>query len=154
MTREQAKKWLPEITHWANGGNLWYWYDNKEWVKIDNIYFETLDDIKIVIEDKHFEARKAFALGEPIEISLFNDEPFERCENPIWNDIHKYRPKPKQWYDTVSKENPVLCHFWDTPSIKHAGHIVGYKNNMFLYRDGYWRYAEPVKPEECWKEIK
>ncbi len=95
MTKEQVKKWRPEIIYWVNGGNLWI-RSNENWLKCDNddLVFER--DI-YVIEDKHFEARKAFALGEPVEVNLtlHGITPWASVEFPLWDDTHNYRPKTK-----------------------------------------------------------
>jgi len=91
MTREQASKWIKEIEAFADGGEiLWYHSKHKEW------YIHTEPtwsmDILYVINDKHVEARKAFALGEHIEIRGFNT--WELCCNPTWMDTCEYRPEP------------------------------------------------------------
>jgi len=82
MTKEQAERWLPEITHWANGGNLW-WEQKGVWrMYVSDIDFTENTPSSYIIEDKH-------------------------------KDKH---------YHTKS------YHMW--------------------------KYAEPIKPEECWKENK
>ncbi len=93
MTKKEAKKWLPEITHWANDGIL-YVYEH-----IDNTWYikkgQTFRTNQIyVIKDKHFEARKAFALGEKIEIKTKED--WVISPKPSWLDNVQYRPKPKE----------------------------------------------------------
>ena len=92
MTKEQAKKWLPEISHWANGGGLWFYNIHNEWQK------KTLDEFRInqiyVIEDQHFEARKAHALGKHIESKLTNSVGlFSNDLCPTWSEYNSYRPK-------------------------------------------------------------
>ena len=62
MTREQAKKLLPAITHFAKGGNLWCVDTLGQWKKQCVVAISNLAS-QNVIEDKHFEARKAYALG-------------------------------------------------------------------------------------------
>jgi len=153
MTQEQAKQWLPEITHWANGGTI-YVYD-----KLDNtwniVYEETwrLDQI-YVIEDKNFEARKAFALGEPVEIYNKTTGLWSLETNPKWGTGYKHRPKPKKWYDNIPEEG-VLCWVWDK-NIKHKTmrKIFKYYRNRFWNKYHCWDMATPIKPEECWKDKK
>jgi len=154
MTREQARKWLLEITHYANGGDLWS-FKNNEWVRYENeqLVF-TSDELKAyVIEDKHFEARKAFALGEPIEQQATNKGWFDN-NSPDWSG-DKYRPKSKEWYDNIPKEG-ILCWVWDeNEKITVAVKIVEYVNGRVKDEDCVnWNYAKPVKPEECWKSEK
>ena len=100
MTKEELKKWLPEITFWIEGGEL-YVYD-----PIDDIW-----DIKLaqtfrvdqiyVINDKHVEARKAFALDEPVEVQ-YRDNTWHEDIHPKWEWQQTFRPKPKvyewQWH--------------------------------------------------------
>ncbi len=97
MNRKQAKELLPAIKHFANGGNLWR-YNNRleEWES--QTIIEPLNKESNIIEDKHFEARKAFALGE--EIELFKEvRGWYKCDNPSWIQSVKYRPKPKEVYE-------------------------------------------------------
>jgi len=70
MTRERLKQLLPAMEHWHKGGNLWFYSTFlKEWLKyeVKDIRFEDKDPTSYIIEDKFFEARKAHALGKPIE---------------------------------------------------------------------------------------
>lgn len=154
MKREQAKKWLPEIIHWANGGNLWT-YD-EEWLEIKALMIDSLiaSDI-IVIEDKHFEARKAFALGKPIEIKCGVTTPWVKVYTPSWDKECDFRPKPKEWYDEVSEDTPVLCWVRGERGKTIPAAIYKYENHLFYDTDSFrWMFAEPIKPEECWKETK
>ena len=104
MTKEQLKKWLPEITHWVNGGDLYIYnpIDDTWNLKINKIF--RVDQI-YVIEDKHFEARKAFALDEDIESRYIGEDDWTLQLYPVWDLCTEYRPKPKepvyeyQWYD-------------------------------------------------------
>ena len=98
MTQEQAKRWNKEINHWANGGRLWAYDDEDDkWRNVTEYKIDFYKDTIIVIEDKHFEARKAFALGEPIETKKTYDNFTWGIElNPTFNDAVQYRPKSKQ----------------------------------------------------------
>jgi len=155
MNREQTKQWLPEIIAFAEGKTLWL-YNNKTWCIMKSLTF--LIDSIIVIEDKHFEARKAFALGEPIECTCGITTSFKNCINPSWCDMCTYRPKSKQWYDEVSKERPILCWVWDRGEVKMGALVNEYQAHTdYKFVDNLhsnsWENAEPIKPEECWKGL-
>jgi len=141
MTKEQAKKWEKEIAFWVNGGNLWGYSSDGDWFKYTKEGMVFGGDI-YVIEDKHFEARKAFALGEPIEV---------KCGvTPSWGSHCEYRPKPKEWYSKVSKENPILCWVKGKRNKTIPASIYKYEDDLFYDTDCYrWEFAEPIKPEEC-----
>jgi len=153
MNREQAKKWLPEIAHWANGGDLWGCVDN-EWYIIEAANMSFTNKI-YVIEDKHFEARKAFALGEPIEQQSRSFTWFDNS-SPDWSG-DKYRPKIKEWHDNIPKEG-VLCWVWDSDgNEKFGAKIVTSHRSKWQFRfqtidNSGWKHAKPVKTEECWKD--
>jgi len=156
MTREQAKRLEKEIAHWANGGDLWYWSDlHKSWRRDTNkeLSFNEKELYNYVIEDKHFEARKAFALGDPIQhyshATMGMGEWVDTDEIVVT--YRYYRPKPKEWHDTVSEENPVLCWCSGKRVKKLPTLIFKYGDGLFYDTDGFrWDNAEPVKPEECW----
>ena len=111
MNREQAKELLPAITHFANGGDLWYceniikssvmtWHKQSEvWVG------KTGCHINNIIEDKHFEARKAEALGEEVEVQMPNNS-WYIDDSPSWYSDATYRPKKPvyawQWINIVN----------------------------------------------------
>ncbi|MCD6435991.1 MAG: hypothetical protein J7L15_06340, partial [Clostridiales bacterium] len=104
MTRVNAKRWLPEITHWANGGEL-YVYDPFDGIWNVKLAQTFKTDQTYVIKDKHFEARKAFALGEEVEMYCPSKWVgwVKTHDNMLWNDDWEYRPKPKskEWYDDI-----------------------------------------------------
>ncbi len=162
MTQENAKKWLPELIHFANGGTLWGYSSNHQWFKYKNplVNINFKDEI-IIIEDKHFEARKAFALGDPIE---WSDKytPWTITENPTWKRI-QYRAKPDLWKYSIPEEG-ILC--WINEEHTIAKIITGYcgvhtnhVSSFYVANDGDERnhnsthnYAQPIKPNECWSE--
>jgi len=152
MNRKQAEKWLSEITHYINGGNLWR-YNSGRWQMMEAPSFTTY---QYIIEDKHFEARKAFALGEPIEVDIEIGTGFLVTHNPTWDDLFKYRPKPKEWYNNIPKEG-ILCWVWNNNSIngktpkvvmKYCEQYKTFSSNLPMV---WWHNAEPINPEECWK---
>ncbi len=113
MNRKQAKELLPAIKHFADGGNLWR-YNNRleEWES--QTIIEPLNKESNIIEDKHFEARKAFALGEEIEYEkyTYGVKTWVLRDNDSWFWSVDYRPKPKepvyewQWY-TVNSDKTI-----------------------------------------------
>ena len=98
MTREQAKELLPAITHFANGGELVSCRTDEEWFEQSQVYINTEHlYCSNIIEDKHFEARKAFALGEEVE-----QMKWDTCNWGEFEQFHengKYRVKPKEVYE-------------------------------------------------------
>ena len=100
MTREEAKELHEAFNHFANGGDLWFYNpDINRWYKQDNLYDKARPDICNVIEDKHFEARKAFALGEEIEYKREHFDRWHIIKDASWNDKIQYRPKLKEVYE-------------------------------------------------------
>jgi len=97
MNREQAKELLPAITHFSNGGELWYMSDNGVWKLQERLICFDLGNKRNIINDKHFEARKAYALGEEIESNHANFG-WIKTTVPTW-ECDRYRPKPKEVYE-------------------------------------------------------
>lgn len=130
MNREQARYNLPAIIHWANGGNLWY-YSNGSWHKHhDNeMGFMSSDRTHCIIEDKHFEARKAHALGKPIQCKHLESIGWSDVGGDVkFSDRYEYRVKPT----LVKKYQWVL---------EHKG------KKTFKLTDRYYATEEEV--EEC-----
>jgi len=94
MTRKQTLELLPIITHFANGGELWYCNTEQGVWEIQTLLFENSTVACNIMEDKHFEARKAHALGEEIEY-LSCDGNWLTDKTPAWL-MDEYRPKPKE----------------------------------------------------------
>ena len=151
MNREQIKKWLPEITAYSEGKNIWQ-YDGEVWVLREHPAFILRKEY--VIEDKHFKARKAHALGEPIEFIDNSGIPQTVDSNIAWSQDVVYRPKKKEWYEDIPKEG-ILCWVWDNINEKQVEIVKWKRPQDFMTIHGLeWKYAEPIKPEECWKETK
>jgi len=101
MTREQAKKWMAEISAFARGSDiLLYNTDLEEWTvnhtpqwRIDRLY---------IINDKHVEVREAYAMGEDIE--YLDDGRWTYIREPNWIDSTEYRVKPK-W---IPKQGEII----------------------------------------------
>jgi len=115
MIRDQAKELQPALNHFAEGGNLWCW-DGMTWCKQETILVCDVDwkyGVINIIEDKFFIERKAFALGEEIEMYVSGLCKWMVKEDPCWHKSHKYRVKPKepvlewQWiYREIVKNSP------------------------------------------------
>ncbi len=159
MTKENAKKWAKEIEFWANGGTLWGFTPEEGWFEY-TIALVFNEDIYIM-EDQHFESRKAFALGEPIEYNMeASNLGWSPVLSPIWYNHLIYRPKPKEWFDDIPKEG-ILCWVWDSEGvpIKRAISVIcknkTVQNIPFESVTGAtWRFATPIKPEECYQGAK
>jgi len=155
MTKEKIKKWEKEIAFWANGGTLWGYspYDGN-WFKYNDKKLEFERDI-YVIEDEYFEARKADALGEPIEHRYNEYDQWEEVSKASWLKGQQYRSKLKEWYNKVSEDTPILC--WVKDEYNTNIHTMAIKikskgvNCYFDIQGMSWDEAIPVKPEECWK---
>ena len=118
MKRKEAKELLPVITHFTNGGNLWccirgVWQQQIE-ILINPVFPAN------IIEDRHFEARKAYALGKKIEIKAYNNK-WRECNHPTFTDLCKYRPKQQepvfewQWIDFNGEEKQYqISHIFMT----------------------------------------
>jgi hypothetical protein len=154
MTRDEVKNMLPILRAFAEGQNIWFPKNKNTWQKENNNI--ELDEILIknyVIGDKYFSARKAHALGEPVEV-LGNLGVWSITTNPKWLPALQYRPKKKEWYDNIPKDG-VLCWVWDATKndiqprvITSYSDWVGIEFEASGFR---WRHAEPIKPEECYQ---
>jgi len=155
MKRENAKKWAKEIAFWANGGTLWGFTPEEGWFEYtDALVFN--EDI-YVMADKHLRARKAFALGEPIEYNMeASNLGWSPVLSPIWYNHLIYRPKPKEWDYNIPKDG-ILCWCWDIDCLPKFTSVILEKNKDwgYLASDGFsWKFATPIKPEECYQGAK
>ena len=135
MTREQAKKLSPAIQHFANGGKLWAYGDDKKWYIQTSIYPQEYS--KYVIEDKHFEARKAHALGGEIEyLAIGNNGNWYPCGGTMqWIDDLEYRPKSTE---------PV--YEWPWAYIEYEDYVMSeYHTEEETSEDHDWIKFEPSK---------
>jgi hypothetical protein len=117
MNRSRAKELLPAIEYWANGGNVW-WYNKQGCVwrlHLGEMSFTSAATTMYVIEDKHFEARKAYALGEEIECRHTCNAPwFTMVGTPLWFDTYDYQPKPKVKQMTLKEATEFISNSLDT----------------------------------------
>ncbi len=105
MTKEELKKMLPAMKWFANGGSLW-WYDElkKEWFKHNNeeLVWYHKSNLCYIIEDKYFEERKQYALGEIIDCRIVdsaNEKDWGKCTIPLWLDTYSYRVRKEPVYE-------------------------------------------------------
>jgi len=71
MNRREARKIQEALNHFAHGGDLWWWcYGDNRWYMQTAILFGNYPCN--IIEDEHFEFRKAQALGAEIEQIKWN----------------------------------------------------------------------------------
>lgn len=77
--------------------------------------------------------------------------------NGLWSSYADWETQ-SDWRDEVSEENPVLCWVSDSAEGgKAAVALVEEYNASKLYSyketcDEWWKFATPVKPEDCWQE--
>jgi hypothetical protein len=138
MTRLQCKELQEAFNHFANGGNLWR-YNNRlnEW-KIQTT-IEPVNKESNIIEDQHFEARKAYALGEEIEYRISIHYPWSSTNKPNWT-TGEYRPKPKEpvyeWqYYYLLDEVYVLTNRFYTDDIENKKDWIKFKPSKRLRND-------------------
>ncbi len=85
--------------------------------------------------------------------ALDGNSPFRFGDSPLclyWQDFADFEVK-QNWYDTVSKENPVLCMCWGNGDTEKKPRIItGYypKNDIgsiyTINNSCGYRYAEPI----------
>ena len=115
MNKEVIKKYIAEFNYWLNGGEV-FAHTDMGWININDSKWNWEDDIPYVIKDKHFEARKAYALGEEIEYKCYNTNyKWEPIKDPQFIYEAEYRTKPKnktivleEWLVTDGKDYWVV----------------------------------------------
>ena len=159
MNREETRKWFKELEAFAQGEELYTYNEHsKEWYHVVGSGFN-LTDI-IVIQDEHFEARKAYALGEDIECRDNGISGWSKVlSEPFWSKGVSYRPKGAAWEAYATQENPILCWVWtdDKDEGKYAARVCYIDMNT----DRNWKYetvdaetykyARPLTDRDCWK---
>lgn len=79
------------------------------------------------------------------------------CSNEIpktaWDNLLRWQVEVS-WEDEVSEENSVLCYTSDCPIDEFSSavlRIIGKNRSGYVTRTlATFRYAKPVKPEDCW----
>ena len=154
MTQKLINDLLPAITHWAKGGKLWYYDDMLGWTEYNSANtptFNTSDKKCYIIEDNHFEARKAFAFGESIEERYNEYYEWIEVKKPLWTIGEQYRSKSKLWYHNIPKEG-ILCWVGDHNKQELVATYIISKTKYFNdLRENEWLEAIPVKPSECYQ---
>ena len=97
MTRENINRWMEEIKYYGSGGTLYTYIDfQNAWVQIEgSISFTGTEKFSYVMEDEHFEQRKAYALGKTIQTMNFQGDWQDVPIEPRWSSNTVYRVKPK-----------------------------------------------------------
>lgn len=98
MNKEVIKKYKAEFDHWLNGGEVKVYVPQcirDKWVEASEDDWNDDAENIFVIQDKHFEARKAYALGEEIESRVDDSYEWFSDSVPSFSDRSEYRPKPK-----------------------------------------------------------
>lgn len=158
MTREQAIRWRTEINAFTDGAKLLvYVHAMHDWTRSNNPSWR--EDAKYIIDDIHVEARKAFALGEPIESRVRNSGcDFVRTTSPIWTPSYEYRPVPKPWYEHAenmgkfASASNAAGQPKDAPVVRIMAYV---KDDQFPFKglDTSWKYAWIVSPDVLVKNI-
>ncbi|OQX82751.1 MAG: hypothetical protein B6D63_07235 [Candidatus Latescibacteria bacterium 4484_7] len=157
--------WEHEIKYWAehpDGTKIWARPQSEDWLILGIPGWAP--DVIYIVNDEWAKLRKANADGESLQIL------FDGCWIDVPNDWWKkdfyaldhtvygpedFRVKPKEWYEDIPPEG-ILCWVSDIKNEKlFAAKIIEYDTRWTLpfidENTSHWRYAEPVKPEECWK---
>jgi len=131
MTREKVKELLPAITHFANGGELWYVSKvTHTWRTQSELWVNTGGVVCNVIEDEHFEARKAYALGGEVEYRTEGSKHEWHIADELWLNFMQYRPKPReQVYEWIFYR--VNCD----KSIALSEHVTQVENDQWIKID-------------------
>ena len=158
MTRERAKELLKAIEWWSNGGNLWYCNYHGVWEKINNncnLEFSN-DSLWYVIEDKHFEARKAHALGKFIEV-LREGKWFRLKGTPSWGEDYEYREAKLNWYELEENVGKVVMARDKVSEEWNVGKFQSYTKGEeypFMIGCGNWKQARLLTEEDLVKNPK
>lgn len=94
MTRQELKDSWHLLEHWKNGGDI-YIRKQSGWHLCELNEIPNVKSFDFVIKDKHFEARKAYALGEQVEFYNKLSNSWDEVSTPLWGNCD-YRPKPKE----------------------------------------------------------
>ena len=148
MNRETLAKLMPAIEHFNKGGNLWALNQNNEWFNQGEFKFKSENIIFNIIQDKHFDARKADVLGEDVE--LFDEGKWIIIDTHCitWNETYEYRPKPKYPRYFREKSSGIIVEFTDiTEGIVIKGIDAPQKKTGFI-----WQCFTPHDRTDFWAE--
>ena len=154
MTDEELKQ---EFNRWIDVGKpeIWYKDSKHEWVTVLVPNWRN-KDAYFIVDDEQAELRK-FQIDNP-------NTKFQAYYNNKWTDTtpswfidRKYRVKPLEWYEDP---NMIGKPVWVRDSVNSYWVIdvfMSYTNDaeyLFECGRGGWKEAKPVKPEECYQEVK
>ena len=151
-----------EIKYWAehpDGTSVWIQSKEHKWMLYccpswlpNNLY---------IVDDEWAKLRLANANGETIQFNIISnkwlDEKNDWWKSEFFNAVEaectpsEFRVKPKEWYEDIPPEG-VICWVWDEEEDKRIEIITRYSANHmcpFYGKTCNWKFAEPVKPEEC-----
>jgi len=157
MTNEQIKK---EFSTWINLDRPAVWvrnyFKNGEWYITNSPAWD--ENYVYIVDNEHAELRK-LQKDEPytkFQIWREFEEEWWDCECPMWNPKHKFRVKPKEWYeDPEMVDKPV----WVSDAYSSKEYITLFKRYdkssqyPIVTSRGNFKTARPVKPEECYQEV-
>jgi len=130
---------------------VWYRHrKSKSWVKA--FVPEWHKDYHLIIDDKHAKLRK-LQIDEPntkFEFQADDGNWFDTV--PTWLTITEYRVKVKHEWEDDLECGAILCWCRDYKDEIPKADVIVRHATKFHYqgRNGSYRYAEPIKPKECY----
>jgi len=151
MKKENAIEMSKLLKFWGNGGTIWGFSSNDSWFKVKDYMDISLSKYVYVIEDKHFEARKAFAEGKRLQYRNSITGTWIILDKPTWTQKY-YREKPTEWYEhTKNKGIPIMVRN-NTLDVWKARTFFEYKRfreNKYQDDSGiHWHYARLMTRED------
>ena len=120
MNKASAKRWLKEISFWAEGGELYYLDKvTKKWKmygRAENLLFDADEDLTAyVINDINFKARKAFAVDKKVIFKYIGEIKGARTTTPSWAEhINYFEDKTINWYEDENNLGKLFMHVLDS----------------------------------------
>ena len=124
MNVSELKDKKEAIIALLNDVPVWSLDSNGEWFKIDTDTDLTSELEPLVVQDKFFEERKAFAEGKPIQWKVKESKSWNSMSTtPIWLNNIDYRVKPaeKEWfwlYKTTNNKWSITAYMYSESEIK------------------------------------
>ena len=115
MTIKYLQDNIKALQALAKGTNVWAFSANGRWFKIKPSSQIGDRTGTLIIEDAHFEARKAHHFGHKIEAALItyserSHVKWEVVENPMWSSRHVYRRVNLEWYENTNNlGKAIIC---------------------------------------------
>jgi len=156
MTDAQLKQ---EFARWIDAGRpvVWYKRNDGSWGYVNEGPSWNNEDIYIV-DDEQAELRKLQIDNPETKFEWFNGQRWCNCGSvPNWELGRKYRIKRTEWYEDpniVGKPIWVRDYNDEEWDIDIFMNYADGKKRPFHCKSCSWGYAKPVKPEECYQEVK